>query len=136
MIQIESIDMSKIAGIEMIEPAGAKFEWLIEGSVSLAAYEDGKFIGCAGLAPTDDKWEAWIALPKKTMIKPFTVARAVYDSFQVMKESVKEEIVSHVIDGFEKGEKMVKFLGFQKNGKQIENNGIIYNEYALWQQHL
>lgn len=135
MIHVELIDKESLNGIAMIEPIGSKFAWLIEGSMSLAAYEDGKFIGCAGLAPTEDKWEVWIALPKKTTVNPFTVARAVYDSFQVMRKSVEEKIISHVIDGFKKGEKMVRFLGFQKNGKQIENDGIIYNEYELWQQH-
>lgn len=135
MIHVEQIDTEKLKDIEMSEPVGAKFEWLVEGSMSLAAYEDGVFIGCAGLAPIEDKWEVWISLPKKTKVKPFAAARAVYDSFQVMRKSVKEEIISHVIDGFKKGEKMVRFLGFQKNGKQIENDGIIYNEYELWQQH-
>ncbi len=132
MIHVEVIDEEKLKGIELMEPIAGKFKWLIEGSMSLAAYEDGAFIGCAGLAPTEeDKWEVWVSLPKKTTVKPFTVARAVYDSFQVMKKSVKEEIISHVIDGFKKGEKMVRFLGFRKNGKQIENDGIIYNEYEL-----
>jgi hypothetical protein len=131
MIHIEQIDRTKIEGIEMTESVGAKFAWLIEGSMSMAAYEDDIFIGCGGIAPIEDKWEIWVSLPKKTRVKPFTVARAVYDSFQIMRRSVKEEIISHVVDGFKKGEKMVKFLGFRKNGNQLENDGIIYNEYEL-----
>lgn len=135
MIHIEPIDKEKLADIEMLEPVGSKFEWLIEGSMSIAAYDDDVFIGCAGLAPIEDKWEVWVSLPKKTTVKPFTMARVIYDSFQVMRNCVTEDIVSHVVKGFKAGEKMVKFLGFKRSGKQIENDGIIYNEYKLWPQH-
>jgi hypothetical protein len=131
MIRIEQIDKSKLKGIELVEPTVGKFEWLIEGSVSLAAYDDDVFLGCCGIAPSEKGWVSWASYAKGTAMSSFKLARATYDAFGIMKASVSEDIYSHVVEGFKLGERLVKFLGFKKNGKQITNDGIIYNEYEL-----
>lgn len=136
MIQIVPIDTKDIDDtVEFVDPIIKRedIKDIIDGSVCFSVLYNGEFSGCGGISPVNNTWEIWMALPKKTKANKFNIIIAVKECLGILRDSVEQELVSHVAKGFRKGEKLVKFLGFEKNG-EVEIGGIPYTEYILWQQ--
>ena len=92
--------------------------------------DGGKTLGCGGVVLHDsDTGELWLKLSKKA--KPLAVMTGIKASLKILRQSFPGvAFMCRVKEGFEKGERLVKRLGFERD--HLEDDYWIYT----WQpQH-
>ena len=109
-----------------VEPDLSAFD----NGIGVTVEQDGVVLGCGGIVlMSDDMGEVWIRISKKA--KPIAVMTGLKAGLKILRNSYKDvALTCRVIEGFEKGHKLVKRLGFVTD--RVEDN---YQVYTWQQQH-
>ena len=101
---------------------------VFDNGVGITLEQDGEVLGCGGVVlHGSDVGEFWLRMSKKA--KPLTAMTAIRASIKILSKSFPGvTMVCRVKDGWDKGERLARHLGFIKD--HIEDNYWVYT----WQQ--
>jgi hypothetical protein len=127
-------DWAKIPDpVESFMPAEpeAGFQGRALDGIAVTAEEDGDVLAIGGVS-LDGSYEGvvWLKVSQKCEKRPISSLRCIYDTFQIIKDSVDcTHISTFILDGFEKGAKLAKLVGLQECSETREYNGNTYRKY-------
>ena len=123
----EKSDLAKIKDpVESITSEGNLD--VFDNGVGITLEKDGEVLGCGGVVlHGSDVGEFWLRMSKKA--KPLLALTAMKESMKILSNSFPGvKLVCRVQDGWVKGERLARHLGFIKD--HIEENYWVYT----WQQ--
>lgn len=114
-----------------LEPFG-NFDKIVEKGLAVTAVEDDIIMACGGVSYTDnDEGIVWAKVSKKCFNHSYRWARTIRETFQLMTKSLGNmRIITYILKGFCKGEKLARLIGMTKTDKTYEFNDNIYNRYT------
>jgi hypothetical protein len=109
-----------------------EFFGLLKNGVNFTMVENGKVICCGGVVYVDENnAESWIRLSTRAAQKPLAILKTVKVGFDMITRSLGAiNVSSHVLEGFEAGERLAEYLGFKKTEDFMLINDKKYNKYA------
>ena len=126
--QLQSDDISIIETIEPFAEATDGWQDVIDKDLSYTLEQDGKPIACGGVIVGKEAM-FWMRSDGTHIVKMMRAAKAVV---QILTEVLGNMVYSTlVLEGFDKGDKFIRRLGFRKTDISINNNDRIYNRYEL-----
>ena len=123
----EKTDLAKVKDpIESFDSEGDLS--VFDNGVGITLEQDGEVLGCGGVVLHGaDVGEFWLRMSSKA--KPLTAMTAIRASIKILSKSFPGvTMVCRVKDGWDKGERLARHLGFIKD--HIEDNYWVYT----WQQ--
>ncbi len=121
---------------DAIEPFVSKvpikdFLEMSQRGIAVTGTRNGKILACGGIAYFSDKEGiAWLKASRKCFGHPIEWARAIKETFKLMKESVGDLNISlYILSDFCKGEKLARLIGMKKTDETEEFKGNIYSKY-------
>jgi len=109
-----------------------EFFSLLGNGVNFTMVENDKVICCGGVVYIDDNnAEAWIRLSTRASNKPLKLLKTIKVGFDMILRSLGSvNVSSHVLDGFNAGERLTEYLGFNKTEEFMIIGDKKYNKYA------
>lgn len=110
-----------------------EFHKVLQRSIAVTASEDGIVMACGGIAYINNKEGiVWIKVSKKCLRQSYRWARTIRETFKIMMDSIGSiTVITYILKGFYKGEKLARLIGMEKADKTYEFNDNTYNKYMV-----
>ncbi|KKM71498.1 hypothetical protein LCGC14_1430030 [marine sediment metagenome] len=110
-----------------------RFDEIVQKGLAVTAIEDDIVMACGGVSYVDDQeGVVWMKISKKCFCQPYRWGRTIRETFSLMAKSLGAmRIVTYILKGFCKGERLARLIGMTKTDKEYEFNDNIYRRYTV-----
>ena len=109
-----------------------QLDMLTSRGIAITVEDEMGVVGCGGTFFYDDcNAELWIRLAKRVELKTMSIVDSICAGIKILTSMPDVKFYCRVRDGFRKGEKLAKWLGFKKIENHTVVDGVRYDTYIL-----